>query len=121
MIYADTDFFLALIKEDDWLSENAEKFYRDHEDEIWTSEHTLVELMLIAYRNDLNSLKTVTSVEKLVEVRGDYDSVRRAAIHVSENSLTPLDALHVAKAEDDRIISSDKDFDQFDRIELENY
>lgn len=121
MIYADVDFFLALIKDSDWLSENAEKIYREREEELWTSEITLIELMLVAYRNDLDVLKTVTRAEKLIEVRGDYGSVRKAAIYISEHEMTPLDAVHLAKAGDSKILSSDKVFDEFDRIELEKY
>ncbi|AHL23834.1 hypothetical protein BD01_2246 [Thermococcus nautili] len=28
MVYADTDFFLALLKPNDWLKENARKLYK---------------------------------------------------------------------------------------------
>lgn len=121
MIYADTDFLLALIKEEDWLSDKAEKVYRERKDEIWTSEVTMMELMMVSYRNDRNVLKTVAEAGRLIEVREDYDSVKKAAIHVTEDGLTPLDAMHLAKSGSSNILSSDKDFDEFGRVELENY
>lgn len=32
-MYADTDFLIGLIKEDDWLTEAAEKVYKENRDE----------------------------------------------------------------------------------------
>ncbi len=40
-MYTETDFFLALLKPKDWLKDNAEKIYKKHKDDIWTSTHTL--------------------------------------------------------------------------------
>ena len=51
-LYADTDFFLALIKKDDWLKKNAEKIYKKYKNELWTSTLTLKELLLLAYRDN---------------------------------------------------------------------
>ncbi|MDS0299421.1 hypothetical protein NDI76_11775 [Halogeometricum sp. S1BR25-6] len=39
-MYAETDFLLALIKDEDWLGEAAETVYREHRDELWTSQFT---------------------------------------------------------------------------------
>ena len=78
--------------------------------------------MLVSYRNSLNVLETVIKAEKLVEVRGNYDSVRKAALRVEEHDLTPFDALNLTKSKGDPIVSSDKDFDRFtERIKLEDY
>ena len=41
-MYAETDFLLALIKDDDWLGDAAESVYRDRRDELWTSQFTLI-------------------------------------------------------------------------------
>lgn len=46
-MYAEVDFSLALF-EDDWLGEPAERVYRDHRDDRWTSHVALVELMQVA-------------------------------------------------------------------------
>ena len=72
-MYAEVDFLLALIKDDDWLSEPAEKVYEEHVDELWTSDLSLIELMLVAYREDRNVERIVTNVSALLEVRGDEE------------------------------------------------
>ena len=33
-MYVETDFILALLKEDDWLSDNAEKIYRENREDL---------------------------------------------------------------------------------------
>ena len=61
-MYAETDFLLALIKDEDWLGDAAETVYRDHRDELWTSQFTLIELLLVAYREDRDTERVVTAV-----------------------------------------------------------
>jgi len=34
MIYADTDFFIALVKDDDWLQQRAATLAEEHEGDI---------------------------------------------------------------------------------------
>jgi hypothetical protein len=121
MPYAETDFLLALIKEDDWLAEPAEAVYETH-DELWTSPYTLVELMLVAYREDWNVLHVVASAKELVDVRGDTEAILAAASYVEDEGFTPLDALHLVQSGDDVIVSSETDYDGFsDRLALDAY
>ena len=54
-MYAETDFLLALVKDEDWLGERAEAVYRDHGDDLWTSRLTLVELLLVADREGMDA------------------------------------------------------------------
>lgn len=120
-MYVETDFILALLKQDDWLSEKAEKVYRENRDELWTSSYTLVELMLVAYREDRNVLKTVSETIELVEVRGDSKQIEAAAVYVEEEDMTPFDAVHLVRAGGEKIVSSDKDYDEHsERLELED-
>ncbi len=35
-MYAETDFLLALVKDDDWLGDAAVSVYREHSEELWT-------------------------------------------------------------------------------------
>ncbi|MFB6191631.1 MAG: PIN domain-containing protein [Candidatus Nanohaloarchaea archaeon] len=119
-MYAESDFILALIKDGDWLSEAAEKVYEENREELWTSEYALLELMMVAYREDRDVLKTVSAVSQLIELRGDENSMLAAASHVEENGFTPFDALHLVKSGDDTIVSSDGDYDSYsDRLALE--
>jgi len=120
-MYVETDFLLALIKDDDWLGEAAESVYREHRDELWTSPHALTELMLVAYREDRNVERVVANAAQLLEIRGDTDPVLVAATHVSADGMTPFDALHLVHAGDEPIVSSDKAYDELtDRIALED-
>lgn len=123
-MYAETDFFLALLKQEDWLKKNAEQIYRIHKDEIWTSTHTLTELMLLAYRDGKDPLEMVERASNLVEVRepqigiGGYLS---ACYVMKKYGVTPYDALHAIYCGGDMIISSDKKYDMIGlkRIKLE--
>lgn len=119
MAYAETDFLLALVKDDDWLTEAAESVYESH-DELWTSPHTLVELMLVAYREGWDVLRVVAAARELVEVRGDTDAILAAASYVEDEGFTPMDALHLVHSGDDPTVSSETDYDGFsERIALE--
>lgn len=84
-MYAETDFLLALIKDEDWLGTRAETVYRDTQGELWTSAFTLVELLLVAYREDLCATRVVANATELVDVRGDSDTVLTAATYVEDD------------------------------------
>ncbi|MBX0287419.1 PIN domain-containing protein [Haloarcula salinisoli] len=112
-MYAETDFLLALIKDEDWLGEAAETVYRDHEDELWTSQFTLIELLMVAYREDRDTERVVTNAAKLLDVRGDVDTVVAAATYVDDHGFTPFDALHLVESDGDTIVSSDGTYNGF--------
>ncbi|MFB6121140.1 MAG: PIN domain-containing protein [Halobacteriaceae archaeon] len=109
-MYVETDFLLALVKDDDRLGEAAETVYRERDD-LWTSRFTLVELLLVAYREDRDVERVVANAASLVEVRGDVDSVVAAASYVADHGFTPFDALHLVEADGDTIASSDGAYD----------
>ncbi|AWB27979.1 type II toxin-antitoxin system VapC family toxin [Halococcoides cellulosivorans] len=110
-MYAETDFLLALIKDDDWLGDAAEAVYEAHADDLWTSQFTLAELLMVAYREDRDVERVVTNATSLVTVRGDETAIVAAATHVKEYGLTPFDAIHLVMADGDRIVSSDDSYD----------
>ena len=55
MTYSYTDFFLAILKNSDWLKENALKIMKNYQ--IETSEVTYIELMLLAKKYDLDFIE----------------------------------------------------------------
>ena len=112
-MYAETDFLLALIKDDDWLGEAAEAIYRDNQDELWTSQFTLIELLMVAYREGRDTERVVTNAASLLDVRGDVETVVAAATYVEDHSFTPFDALHLVESDGDTIVSSDEAYDSF--------
>ncbi|MFB6129641.1 MAG: PIN domain-containing protein [Salinigranum sp.] len=112
-MYAETDFLLALIKDEDWLGNAAEAVYRDRRDELWTSQFTLIELLLVAYRENRDTERVIANATELVEVRGDAETVVAAATYVEDHGFTPFDALHLVESDEDTIVSSDEAYDGF--------
>lgn len=112
-MYAEVDFLLALIKDDDWLSNAAEEIYREHRDELWTSQFTLIELLLVAYREERNTERVIANATSLLEVRGDVETVVAAATYVEDHGFTPFDALHLVESAGDTIVSSDGTYERF--------
>ncbi len=110
-MYAESDFLLALIKDDDWLGDDAETVYRDRRDELWTSQFTLIELLLVAYREDRDTERVVTNAANLVEVRGDVETIVSAATYIEDHGFTPFDALHLVESDADTIVSSDDTYE----------
>ena len=118
-MYAETDFLLALIKDDDWLGEATESVYREHRDELWTSQFTLIELLMVAYREERDTERVVSNAASLVEVRGDVETVVTAATYVEDHGFTPFDALHLVESNGDTVVSSDDTYeDATSRLDL---
>ncbi|SDC83664.1 PIN domain-containing protein [Natrinema hispanicum] len=118
-MYAETDFLLALIKDDDWLGDAAESIYREHHDELWTSQFTLIELLMVAYREERDTERVVSNAANLVEVRGDVETVVTAATYVEDHGFTPFDALHLVESNRETIVSSDETYeDVTSRLDL---
>lgn len=86
---------------------------RDHRGELWTSQLTLIELLLVAYRENRDTERVVTNAAKLVEVRGDADTVVAAATYVSDHGFTPFDALHLVESDGATIVTSDEAYEGF--------
>jgi predicted nucleic acid-binding protein len=121
MIYADTDFFIALVKDDDWLQERAATIAVENEGEIYTSRATLLELLMISDRFEFDRMEALTYALEIASIAEDEDILFQAADYMEQNGLTAFDAYHVAYADEDPIISSDKAFDDvtINRIAIE--
>lgn len=119
-MYVDADFLLALIKDEDWLADRAERIYRTYRDDLWTSQYALVELLLVAYRENRNVERVVANATNLIDVRGELGPIYRAIEYVVEHNFTPFDAIHLVQSGDDPIVSSDDSYDEFsERVTLE--
>jgi len=119
VIYADTDFFVALIKEDDWLQERAKELLEKHRGEIRTSLPTFIELFLLSEDYEWDRDRMVANVLELVETDFDENIPFQASEYMS-GGLNVFDAFQAA-CSDRTIISSDKEFDGIglERVELE--
>lgn len=109
MIYADTDLWIALLKDDDWLADEAAAAVAEHRGDLAVSLATFVELFLIEERYDFDREAAITSILELAHYDGDADALYRASAN-RDDGLTTFDAFHAALA-DDAILSSDDAFD----------
>ncbi|SDK89729.1 type II toxin-antitoxin system VapC family toxin [Natronorubrum texcoconense] len=123
MIYADTDFFIALVKDDDWLQCSAAEIALENEGEIYTSRATLLELLMISNRFEFDRMEALAYALELAAVPEDEDVLFQAADYMEQDGLTAFDAYHAAYADEDPIVSSDKSFDDItdDRIAIEEH
>ena len=121
-MFADTDFILALIKETDWLKENALKILQENKGKINTSVSVMFELALICKRLRINAMNTFAHVFEIIEVNEEIYSVcMRAALYIEKYNLTVFDAFHAAFCKDEKIISSDSVYETvgIERVRLE--
>jgi predicted nucleic acid-binding protein len=110
--YADTDFFVALIGENDRLRKRAEELYNKHKGKIWTSVVTVLEIVLVAKRRGASIERVVRDFLELSEVRGvSRSSLMEAAHYIDEEHVSIFDAFHAALTQGDEIISSDEIYD----------
>ena len=119
-MYADLDFWLALLKNDDWLSDRAEGLLREHEGELAVSLATFIELFLVERRFGFDRERAVTAILELGTYSGNPDVVYQASENIDEG-LNTFDAFHAALA-GSYIISSDRaysDLDGTERVRLE--
>jgi len=124
LIYVDTDFFLAIIKESDWLKTSAERLLHEHAGEIWTSSAVLIELLILAEKLHLDPEKTLVDAFEIAHIRGGGEpcTFLAAAVYMKEGGVRVFDVLHAAFcSRDSQIISSDKVFNRLGlrRIPLE--
>ncbi|NGM67421.1 PIN domain-containing protein [Natronolimnobius sp. AArcel1] len=123
MMYADTDFFLALVKDDDWLQERAATIALENQGEIYTSRATLLELLMISDRFEFDRMEALAYILEIATVPEETDVLFQAADLMDQNGLTAFDSYHIAYADEDSVISSDNAFDAVidERIAIEEY
>jgi len=121
MIYADTDFFIALVKDDDWLGDRAAAIAVENEGAIYTSRATLLELLVISDRFEFDRMEALSYALEIASIAEDETVLFQAADYMDQHGLTAFDAYHLAYADEDPIISSDGSFDDVteDRIPIE--
>lgn len=118
-MYADADFWVVLLKDEDWLAEQAEGLLEEHRGDLEVSLATFIELFLIEERYSFDREQASLAILELAEGEIDEDVVFQASEYISEG-LNTFDAFHAALA-GDVILSSDKAFDTIDteRVKLE--
>jgi len=119
--YADSDFFLALLKDSDWLKEKAKKIYELNKDSICVSPFTVVELIVVCVRENIPLKKTLFQISRIAGLTFvKWDLFFKAADYI-EQGASIFDSLlmafvyesELAFSEKSEIISSDKIYEKF--------
>ncbi len=111
--YADTDFFLALLKDSDWLKEKAKKIYEENKGGIYVTPFTIVEVMVVCIREGILLKETLIQMSRIAAIAFmHWDLFFQAADYI-EKGASIFDALLMAFAGENTIISSDKTYEKF--------
>lgn len=121
-VFVETDFLLAIAKDDDWLQQRAEEFLDDHE--VVTSPIAYLELLIVMERHQFDYIRLFANLLNVVPVRDEKDKqIVLKAVSYFEDSMTPFDSFHAATAETRGlpILSSDNAYEDVDpqRLPLE--
>jgi len=111
--YADTDFFLALMKKSDWLKNKAKKIYEEHKETISVTPFTVVEIMIICKRENIPIKETLFQISRIAKLESsEWDVFFRASGYI-EKGATIFDSLLMAFCNNNIIIGSDSIYKKF--------
>ncbi|MBU2458821.1 MAG: PIN domain-containing protein [Nanoarchaeota archaeon] len=111
--YADSDFFLALLKNSDWLKEKARKIYEKNKGNIYVTPFTIAELMIVCVREKIHMRETLFQISRIANLEfSNWELFVRGAKYVEEGA-SVFDALLMASTGENEIISSDKIYEKF--------
>lgn len=112
--YADTDFFLALMKDSDWLKKRAKEVYLKNKGDIYVTPFTIAEVMIVCKREGILLRETLYQISRIVKMEGQSWEVFFRACDYIEKGGTIFDSLLMSSCgEDNLIISSDKVYRKF--------
>lgn len=122
MPYADTDFFIAIMRDDDRLNPTAKSVFLKYKGSIWTSIDVVIELILVAKRSNalIPAERLVRDLMGLAKVEGvDTSLILIAASYIDKHGVSIFDAFHAASCRGS-IISSDHIYDnlKIERIKI---
>ncbi|WP_254542933.1 PIN domain-containing protein [Halomarina pelagica] len=121
-VFVETDFLLAIAKDDDWLQERAEDVLDERE--VVTSPFAYLELLLVLERHQFNYVRLFANLLDVVPVGDENEQqVVLKAVAYFEDGMTPFDSFHAATAETRSLplLSLDKAYEDVDpeRLPLE--
>lgn len=120
--FVETDFLVALARDDDWLQGRAEEVLDERE--VVTSSLSYLELLLVLERHDFDYVRLFSNLLDLVPVRDEHEQqIVLKGVTYFEEGLTPFDAFHAATAETEGlpVLSSENAYEDVDseRVPLE--
>jgi predicted nucleic acid-binding protein len=121
-VFVETDFLLAISKDDDWLQERAEEALTDRD--VVTSPFAYLELLIVLERHQFDYVRLFANLLDIVPVSNEKEQqVVLKTVAYFEDGMTPFDSFHAATAETRgfSILSSNKAYGDIDadRVPLE--
>jgi len=121
-VFVETDFLLAIAKDDDWLQERAEDVLAERE--VVTSPFAYLELLIVLEHHQFDYVRLFANLLDVVPVGNEEEQqIVLKAVAYFEDDMTPFDSFHSATAETRglSILSSDKAYEDVDpeRLPLE--
>ena len=121
-VFVETDFLLAIAKDDDWLQERAEDVLAERE--VVTSPFAYLELLIVLERHQFDYVRLFANLLDVVPVSNkEEQQIVLKAVAYFEDDMTPFDSFHAATAETRglSVLSSDKAYEDVDpeRLPLE--
>lgn len=96
-VFVETDFLLALAKDDDWLQERAENVLDERE--IVTSLFAYLQMLIILERHQFDYIRLFSNHLDVVPVGNeDEQQIVLKSVAYFEDGMTPSDAFHAATA-----------------------
>ena len=94
--YADTDFFLAILKNSDWLKEKAKQIHEKNKENLFVSPFTIVEIMIICKRETLAIKETLIQISRIAKLEHLSWDVFFKACDFVEKGATIFDSLLIS-------------------------
>jgi hypothetical protein len=112
-IYVESDFFLALIKSEDWLKKRVVEFEKKNRGNLVTSVIAVAEVLLVAKKYNLDAEKIVSSIFELSLVEGisPGEGINAARLIMKEK-IGVFDALHAVLSRERKVASSEHLYDK---------
>ena len=118
-VFVETDFLLAIAKDDDWLQGRAEEILDERE--VVTAPLAYLELLMVLERHQFDYVRLFANLLDIVPVgdEGEQQVVLKTAAYF-EDGMTPFDSFHAATAETRGlpILSSDTAYGDVDAEHL---
>ena len=112
--YADSDFFLGLMKDSDWLKEKAKKIYNQNKNEIYVSPFTIAEIMIVCKREEIPIKEALIQISRIAKLENISWNVFFTSCDYIEKGATIFDALIMGFCgKENQIISSDNVYKKF--------
>jgi len=102
------------MKDSDWLKEKAIKIFNESKEDLYISPFTIVELMIICKRENINIKETLFHISRISRLEQMDWGIFFRACNLIEKGATIFDSLLMALCnEEDKIISSDNVYQKF--------